>query len=294
MKKAFSTTVLILAFALLLCLSGCPSPNGNGGEIVTLTGISLDTTAVKKEFTVGEEFSSEKLVVTAVYSDNSKKQITDFRAEGFDSSKSAESQTITISYTENGKTVTATYTVVIKEKPAEENPPAEEKCEITYKTEFGSVNSKKVEKGYILTAADLPSLTKSGYIFAGWNKNAGDVINSATTITASWKKIDSAFDVTVDSVSTLKMSYTVVRDDQIKFEVPAGYKTYQWYVDGILDTEAKTSEYIIETRLPYGSKAREALLPEFEYENGIHEILVVVTAADGTKDSAKAKFVIEN
>jgi hypothetical protein len=43
-----------------------------------LTGITLDTTAVKKTYALGEPFSSEGLVVTAHYDDGSAETVTDY------------------------------------------------------------------------------------------------------------------------------------------------------------------------------------------------------------------------
>ncbi len=56
--------------------------------------------------------------------------------------------------------------------------------EITYETQFGSVPSKKVQEGYVLTKEDLPVLTQTGYSFGGWSKQEGDKITEDTTITA--------------------------------------------------------------------------------------------------------------
>lgn len=152
--------------------------------------------------------------------------------------------------------------------------------QITYETQFGSVPSKKVEQGYKLTAEDLPSLTQTGYVFEGWDKSVGYEISADTKITASWKKIDSAFAISLDSGSEFKFNVTV-NDKNLKFKVPGEYTKNEWYVDGKLDGDVTTNEYVLDTTLA-------------KYENGIHEILVIVTKTDGSKDSARATFVIEN
>lgn len=285
---------------MLIFFTGCKH---NPGESVTLTGITLDTTNVKKEFTVDDTFTTEGLVVTASYSDETTKDVTDWTASGDDLSKASESQTIKISYTEDDVTQTAEYTIVIKDKteggnpgdnPPKEDPPQEEppvkiEYQITYETQFGSVPSKKVEQGYKLTAADLPSLTQTGYVFEGWDKSVGYEITADTKITASWKKIDSAFAISLDSGSELKFNVTV-NDKNLIFNVPTGYKTYEWYVDGNLDKDTTGNTKTIITDAPNPARAEQL----YQYSNGKHEILVVVTAADGSKDSARATFVIYN
>ena len=95
---------MIFSFGVMLIIfTGCKH---NSDESVTLTGITLDTTNVKKEFTVDDTFTTEGLVVTASYSDETTKDVTDWTASGYDLSKASESQTIKISYTEDDVTQT--------------------------------------------------------------------------------------------------------------------------------------------------------------------------------------------
>lgn len=399
-KRSNTFLGIILSAGLFLGFSGCKV---HVEQKVSLKNITLDTTKVKTEYAVGDTFTTDGLVVTATYSNKTSKGVTGWTASGNDLSKVSESQTITISYTEDKKTVTATYTIAIKEK-----------YELKYETQFGSVPPVKILDGYKLTAADLPTLTQTGYVFNGWSKKAGDIINADTTITAiwtpatntaykvehyqqniadddyvivsvdtenktgttladtaataktytgftakeikqekiaadgttvvkvyydrinytikfntdggsaidditlkygatvtapanptrtgyvfekwdgtipttipaenltftaSWKKVDSSFDITLDSGSTLKMDFTVISKNQIKFEVPDGYDSYMWLVDGTKDTSITTNQYSVTTST---------------YTDGKHEILVIVTAADGSKNSARATFVVQN
>ena len=39
---------------------------------------------------------------------------------------------------------------------------------------------------YALTAADLPTLSETGYVFGGWDKSVGERLTADTTLTASW------------------------------------------------------------------------------------------------------------
>lgn len=77
-----------------------------------LTGIELSGT-YKTSYYVGEAFSSEGLVTTAKYVDQTSKTVTP-SFSGFDSTASGE-KTITVSFTENSRTVTTTYKVTVSD-----------------------------------------------------------------------------------------------------------------------------------------------------------------------------------
>ena len=82
----------------------------------TLESISLNTNNVQKTFTVGDTFSSQGLVVTASYSDSTSKTVTGFTVSKPNMSTSG-TKTVTVSYTENSVTKSATYEIVVNEKP---------------------------------------------------------------------------------------------------------------------------------------------------------------------------------
>ena len=86
----------------------------------TLSGINLNEDGVAKDFLVGQTFSSDGLVVQA-YDDTIPPVtkfvstfITDFDGVTFASSHSG-TNVVTVSYTEGGVTVTATYNIVVTE-----------------------------------------------------------------------------------------------------------------------------------------------------------------------------------
>lgn len=96
-------------------------------ETVTLTGIELKAPA-KTEYQTGETLDLTGMTVNAVYSDGVKKDVTkDVTVEGFDNTK-AGTQTITVTYTVDGKSYTASFEVVVKDNsgtggnPGGENP----------------------------------------------------------------------------------------------------------------------------------------------------------------------------
>ena len=63
---------------------------------------------------------------------------------------------------------------------------------IAYVSEHGTapastnVTVAALRDSFTLTADLLPALTETGYVFNGWDKQAGDAITADTTITASW------------------------------------------------------------------------------------------------------------
>ena len=90
---------------------------------VLLSGLEV-TPPEKQTYEVGENLDTTGMTVTALYSDESSKVLEEgYEITGFDSSKAQEGQTITVSYTEDGVTKTASFQVTIQEK---EYPPVTE------------------------------------------------------------------------------------------------------------------------------------------------------------------------
>lgn len=95
-------------------------------------------------------------------------------------------------------------------------PPA--RFTITYASTYGSKPAnKEVDKGYKLTAEDLPDLTETGYNFKGWDKTAGFEIKADVTITATWKKLvtisySSTYGTKPDN-KTVEEGYKLVAED---------------------------------------------------------------------------------
>ena len=79
-----------------------------------LSSISLDTASVTKNFCVGDTFTSEGLITTAHYDDNSESVVTPASVSTPDMS-TAGNKTVTVTYTEGGVTKTATYQITVSE-----------------------------------------------------------------------------------------------------------------------------------------------------------------------------------
>ena len=95
----------------------------SGSEVpeVTLTSITV-TAPAKLEYTVGEELDLTGMTVTAVYSDETTKDVTaEADISGYD--KDAEgTQEITVTYTENGVEAKATFNVTVKAAEPTQEP----------------------------------------------------------------------------------------------------------------------------------------------------------------------------
>ena len=90
---------------------------------VTLESITV-TAPTKTEYAIGDELDLVGVVVTAKYSDGTEKVLAaeDYVVSAFDSSTAGEKQ-VTVSYTEDGVTKTAAFTVTVKESSGSSEDP---------------------------------------------------------------------------------------------------------------------------------------------------------------------------
>ena len=189
MKKLFS---LILCLILVL---GC-FPLTAMADDTTLgdwdeVSISLTTTVpelasitvtppTKTEYNVGDSIDTTGMVVTAVYTDETTKDVTSaVTLSGFDSS-AAGTCTVTVSYTEEDVTKTATFTVTIKEPSTS-----------TYTI---SVSADPAEGGTVSgggtydenASVTVTATANSKYTFVKWTENGEQVSADASyTFTAT-------------------------------------------------------------------------------------------------------------
>ena len=82
------------------------------GDPIALESLTL-TEPAKKTYMVGDSLDLTGMSVTANYTLGDSKQVTNYTVDGFDSSKTGK-QTLTVSYTENGVTKTAAFTVTVE------------------------------------------------------------------------------------------------------------------------------------------------------------------------------------
>ena len=128
------------------------------------------------EFTEGDEFSSEGLVVTATYEDSSSKTVTPTSITGYNMSTLDEYQTVTVSYTESEVTKTAIYTIIVNSLP-------------THTATFsvnGETTSEDFKEGADIEFPSTPA-DKGGKKFAGWSTTtiAGTTDDEPTFVTSA-------------------------------------------------------------------------------------------------------------
>ena len=107
-KKTVTSTPASTSYSEYTLLCGAVTP-------CTLSGITLNTAGVKKEFLTSETFSADGLVVTASYTGScseAEATVTGWTVGAPDMS-TAGTQTITVSYTEDGITKLATYDITV-------------------------------------------------------------------------------------------------------------------------------------------------------------------------------------
>lgn len=84
-------------------------------QTVTLSSITITKAPTKTTYTVGESFNKSGMVVTATYSDGSKKVITNYTVSPSGALKTTDKK-VTITYTENGVIKAAEQSITVKEK----------------------------------------------------------------------------------------------------------------------------------------------------------------------------------
>ena len=86
-----------------------------------ITAIEITTPPAKTTYTVGDDFDATGMEVTASYNDSSTKIITSGYTISYNM-EAAGTEIVTVSYTENGITVTADFPITVNEKQADGKP----------------------------------------------------------------------------------------------------------------------------------------------------------------------------
>lgn len=151
----------------------------------TVTGISVSSTAHKTAYTVGEPLDVSGLTLAVSYSDQTTKTVavTADMISGFDSSRAAESQTLTIHY--EGRA--AAYQIRIKEAP-----PAQ-----TYEVKVSNSHAEVTGAGSYEpgTTVTIHAGSYAGHTFAAWSET-GAALTDRT-------KPDASFTMPANDVSFL-------------------------------------------------------------------------------------------
>lgn len=119
------------------------------------------------------------------------------------------------------------------------------------------------------------------------NKSSNTKVESAEPEAPA---LTSSFEITLDKNNELPITFSS-KEKTLYFEVPAGYKSYAWYLNGKLEEE-KSNKYTIVTDELAQSDPDPGILrmeiPDNKYSDGLYEILVVVEDSNGEYYSATA------
>ena len=126
------------------------------GELCALLSISLNTSSVQKSFAIGATLDYTGLVVTASYSNCSLQTVEPTNVTVSPDMSTAGSKTVTVTYTENGTTTTATYTINVVAPYT-----------VTYKACGDVFTTQNYAPGAALVLPENPG-GYDGLTFAGW------------------------------------------------------------------------------------------------------------------------------
>lgn len=139
-----------------------------------LQSITITTKPDKLEYYLNESLDTAGIKVVANYSDGSKNEVKYWRVSG--TTASVGKQTITISYSDNGITKTASYDIQVKE-----NNVKKEFCTIVYETNGGSM-SRTTQTGEKGKAVQISSEKPIKNITVKFNSNGAGSTPSSLTL----------------------------------------------------------------------------------------------------------------
>ena len=162
-------------------------------EPVTLKSIAVNAEAAKTAYTVGEEFTSEGLVVTAYYSDETFTEVTDYTVTGYDMA-TAGTQTLTVTY----EGLTAQYDITVSEAEKDEEEvktPASIAAYTEYAVTAFAVGEEFSTEGLVVTAyyEDGTSEDVTGYTVTGYDMET----IGTQTVTVTYAGLTAQYDITV-------------------------------------------------------------------------------------------------
>lgn len=92
--------------------------NQNNGSTITLSSIAITKAPTKVTYTEGEKFDKTGMVITAIYSNNSKKEITNYTISPSETLSKTDKKVV-VSYTENGVTKIVEQLINVNAKAAD-------------------------------------------------------------------------------------------------------------------------------------------------------------------------------
>ena len=231
-KYTGTDKVQFTQFTITVSGTGAPTTYATSPscQTCTLDGIELNTANVKTAFFVGDKFTSEGLVVTALYSGCDAHIVVPTSVSTPDMS-SAGTQTVTVSYTENGITKTAGYTIAVNAKPT---------YTITLNQNAGGTIKADVSSATAGTVVTLTATANAHYTFSEWAVLDGEANDITVTynqfvmpasnveVEATFVEIQYAVNTTLTHVTAANDNPTTagVSDDNILmvFDAETGYQ----------------------------------------------------------------------
>lgn len=305
-QSKMSVSKYLLAVALLLCVAvlfaACTPDQPTPQPSVTLKSVAVTTQPTKTSYVEGDKFDKTGMVVTATYSDDTTKTVTNYTVSP-DGALATTDKKVTVAYTEGKTTVNAevAITVTAKEKPqpevtlsAIEVTTAPTKVSYLVGDKFdqsGMVVTAKYSDGttkavtnYTIDLADKPLVRTNQKVVVSYTE--GSVTKTANV------KISVAYPLDSLSVNTLptKTEYFVGES----FD-PTGMEIVAWYKE----SEEKKSKKVITdyTYAPTGELSEDVTAIVVSYtENGITktvDVPVTVVDPDAKKISADGSWTFE-
>ncbi|MBQ9206565.1 MAG: InlB B-repeat-containing protein [Treponema sp.] len=166
---------------------------------------------------------------------------------------------------------------------------------ITYNADGGTpASGTTLPESYTRLSEEitLPSLSKTGYAFGGWYKNAdftGEAVSKIPsgstgdiTLYAKWSQAAVSVEITDPSASDITLSYET-SGTQVTFTATGGSGTYSWVVDDSAQSET-SSTFVLETSsLGYGTYTVEVTSGT---KSATSSIKVTPTLATALEDGA--------
>lgn len=217
-----------------------------------LTGISLNTEDVSLIYTTGDVFSTDELIVTADYSNCASSTVTPTSISSPDMS-TAGTKTITVSYTENGTTKTATYSITVS-APISYSITLDNNGSVTGGTFMASAASATAGTTITLTAT-----AATGYRFVSWSVTQGstsvEVNNNQFTMPAGDVTVSATFETIPQYVIRFFDNGSQIGNNQSVYEgslpdVPAaptpcdGYTFVGWWTEELASTNTESKSWV--------------------------------------------------
>ena len=173
---------------------------------VTLSSIAVTTMPNKTVFEVGDEFVTTGIVITATYSDNSTKNVTGSASFAGYNMSEAGTQTITVTYVEDGVTQTTTYQITVNEPQVVPPEPAVTLSSIAItsqprKTEF-VVGDILDTTGLVVTATYSDGTTKdvtSSVSFSRYNMQTAGTQTVTISYTEDGVTKTTSYQITINN-----------------------------------------------------------------------------------------------